>query len=198
VTSDVDICNLALQRLGTKAISALNEDSTAGRECNRVYAHARDSEIRNHPWSFARARASLAADAVAPIFGYALRFQLPAGFIRLLPVRNVATNSLILGGIDPGIDWQIEGRYILTDDGAPLQIVYLQQITDPNEFDQLFTDLLVSRIAMDVAEKVTQSNTKKQNAELRYTDAMMKAKKANAFERPPQEFPADDWVVARV
>ncbi|MEO2140938.1 MAG: hypothetical protein ABGX63_02025 [bacterium] len=198
MTSDVDICNLALQRLGAKSISALVEDSTAGRECNRVYAHARDSEIRSHSWSFARARVELAADATDPIFGYAKRYTLPAGFLRLLPVRNVATNTLILGGIDPNIDWQIEGGYIMTDDSAPLQIIYLQSISDPNLFDQLFTDLLVARIAMDIAEKVTQSNAKKLNAETRYVSIKMEAKKINAFERPPQEAPADEWVTARL
>ena len=41
----VSICNLALQRVGAKAISKLTEDTTAGRACNRVYAQARDSEL---------------------------------------------------------------------------------------------------------------------------------------------------------
>lgn len=196
--SEVDICNLALQRLAAKAISSLAEDSTAGRECNRVYEHARDSEIRAHSWNFARARAELAAASTAPAFGYAKQYPLPAGFLRLLPVRHVATNTLILGGIDPNIDWQIEGTNILTDDSAPLQIIYLQQITDPNKFDALFSDLLVARIAMDIAEKITQSNTKKANAETRYVAIKQEAKKTNAFERPPQEAPTDTWVAARL
>ncbi len=196
--SEVDICNLALQRLGAKSISSLSEDSTAGRECNRVYEHARDSELRSHPWSFARGRVELAASSTAPVFGYAKAYPLPADYIRLLPARNVSDNTTVLGGIDPNIDWQIESGEILTDDAAPLQIVYLKKVTDPNAFDDLFTDLLVGRIAMDIAEKITQSNTKKQNAENRYAVAKEEAKKVNAYERPPQEFPADSWVVARL
>tara|TARA_R110000803_G_scaffold54495_1_gene111195 strand:- start:378 stop:974 length:597 start_codon:yes stop_codon:yes gene_type:complete len=194
----VDICNLALQRLGARSIASLSEDTTAGRECNRVYEHARDSELRSHPWSFARSRVSLAADSSSPVFGYASQYTLPSDYVRLLPARNVANNTVVLGGIDPNIDWQIEGRKILTDDGAPLQIVYLKKITDPNDFDDSFTELLISRIAMDIAEKVTQSNTKKSNAEARYTNAVKEAKKINAYERPPQEAPADEWVVARL
>ena len=198
MTSDVDICNLALQRLGTKAISSLSEDSTAGRECNRVYEHSRDSELRSHPWSFARARAELAADSTDPAFGYAKQYPLPAGFLRLLPVRNIARGFFSLGGIDPNIDWQIEGTKILTDDSAPLQIIYLQVIEDVTAFDQLFKDLLVARIAMDISEKVTQSNTKKANAETRYVAAKAEAKRVNAFERPPLESPTDTWVTARL
>lgn len=198
MTDEVGICNLALQRLGAKSISALSEDTTAGRECNRVYEHARDSELRSHPWSFARAREQLAADSTAPVFGFSNAFSLPSDYVRLLPARNVANTSVTLGGIDANIDWQIEGRKILTNDKSRLDIVYLKTVTDPNEFDALFVDLLVARIAMDIAEKVTQSNTKKANAEGRYKVAKDEAKKANAFERPPQEIPEDIWVLARL
>tara|TARA_R110000787_G_scaffold160287_5_gene273995 strand:- start:818 stop:1414 length:597 start_codon:yes stop_codon:yes gene_type:complete len=198
MTSEVDICNLALQRLGARTISALTDDNTSARACNRVYEHARDAEIRSHPWNFARARTSLAALSTAPTFGYAAQYQLPADFIRLLPARNTSDNTTVLGGIDPNIDWQIEGRKILTDDATPLQIVYLKKVTDPNEFDEMFIDLLVARIAMDIAEKVTQSNSKKQDATARYSETKKETKRINAFERPPQEYPADSWVVARL
>ena len=198
MASAVDICNLALQRLGARSIAALTEDTTAGRECNRVYEHARDSELRSHQWSFARTRVQLAADSEAPTFGFAAQYTLPSDYVRLLPARNTATNAYALGGIDPNIDWQIEGRKILTNDSAPLQIIYLKRVTDPNVFDELFIDLLVSRIAMDVAEKITQSNTKKSDAQNRYVLAKREAKKINAYERPPQELPVDGWVAARL
>jgi hypothetical protein len=197
MASAVDICNLALQRLGAKSIGALTEDTTAGRECNRVYEHARDSELRSHEWSFARTRIELAADSAVPSFGYAVQYTLPSDYVRLLPARTVTNDTTSLGGLDPNIDWQIEGRKILTNDTAPLQIVYLKKVTDPNDFDELFTDVLVSRIAMDVAEKITQSNTKKTDAQNRYTLAKQDAKRINAYERPPQESPTDEWIVAR-
>ena len=197
MASAVDICNLALQRLGARSIAALTEDTTAGRECNRVYEHARDSELRSHEWSFARTRVQLAADSVAPSFGYAVQYTLPSDYVRLLPARTVTNDTTSLGGLDPNIDWQIEGSKILTNDTAPLQIVYLKKVTDPNDFDELFTDVLVSRIAMDVAEKITQSNTKKTDAQNRYTLAKRDAKRINAYERPPQESPTDEWIVAR-
>jgi hypothetical protein len=182
--SEVDICNLALQRLGAKAITALNDDSVRARECNRVYAHARDTELRAHPWSFARKRAALAASTTAPAFGYTNAFPLPADFLRLLPTREQA-------------DLQIESGSILTDDGAPLKVVYLKQVTDPNAFDQTFTDLLVARIARDVCEKVTNSTKKLEIAQTMYLNAKAEARKVNAFERPPQEPPTDTWITAR-
>lgn len=183
--SAVDICNLALQRLGAKTITSLSDDSTAARECNRVYEHARNSELRAHQWSFARKRASLAADSTDPAFGYAKRYKLPADFLRLLPTAAQK-------------DLQIESGYILTDDGAPLKIVYIRRVTDPNDFDQLFVDLLVARIARDICEKITQSNTKLQSAQTIYEDMKNEARKINAFERPPAESVEDPWITARL
>ena len=187
----VSICNLALQRVGAKAISSLAEDTTAGRACNRIYEQARDSELRAHPWSFARERVQVAADSTDPIFGAAKKYAIPTNCLRILPTNG--TNSTPVQD-----DWQIEGRFILTDDGSPINLVYIKQVTDENTFDALFIELLVARIAMDVAEKVTQSNKKKEEAFLHYREVRKEAKRVNAFERPPQEFPTDPWLNARL
>ena len=183
--STVDICNLALQRLGAKPISSLSDDSTAARECNRVYDHARDSELRSHPWNFARKRASLAASSTVPAFGYDLQYPLPADFLRLLPTAEQD-------------DFQIEDGNILTDDTAPLEVTYIYQQTDPNAFDQTFVDLLVSRIAMDLVEKLTQSNQKLIAAQNRYVASQREARRVNAFERTAQVPPTDSWITARL
>ena len=187
----VGICNLALQLLGAKTISSLTEDTTAARACNRVYTHARDSELRDHPWSFARARVQIAADSTDPIFGANKKYLLPTDYLRMLPTNgnNATPNQR---------DFQIEGRYILTDDASPINLVYMKRVTDENEFDQLFVDLLVARIARDVCEKVTQSNTKKQEANDNYTLIKRRAKRVNAFERQPEEAATDPWITARL
>jgi len=183
--SETDICNLALQRLGAKSISTLTEDSVAGRECNRVYHHARDSELRAHPWNFARARAVLAADATAPAFEFADQFPLPDDYLRILPDTDVE-------------DWQIEGKSILTNDGAPLNLVYIRQITNVNDFDELFISLLVARIAVDIVEKITQSNTKAELARATYKQVKEEARRVNSFENTSRVPPDDPWLNARL
>ncbi len=183
--SEVDICNLALQRLGATTITTLTDDSTAARECNRVYSHARDSELRAHPWNFARKRESLAASSTDPAFGYAKQYPLPSDFLRILPTREQ-------------LDFQIESGNILTDDGAPLEIVYIYRVTDPNDFDQLFVDLLVARIARDLSEKITQSKGKIELAQSLYLEMRKEARRINAFERPALEGPQDTWITARL
>jgi ubiquitin len=191
MTDAVSICNLALQRVGAKSISALSEDSTAGRACNRVYAQARDSELRSHPWAFARERVQVAADSTDPDFGAAKRYALPSDCLRILPTNG--TNKT-----DTQDDFEIFGRFIHTDHASPIRLVYLKQITDEETFDSLFVELLIARIAMDISEKVTQSNKKKEEARLQYKETQKEARRVNAFERPPQQPPTDTWVNARL
>lgn len=169
----------------------MTEDTTAGRACNRVYAQARDSELRAHPWSFARTRVKIAADSTDPTFGYAKRYALPADYIRMLPTNGTNASNV-------QDDFQIEGRFVLTNSSSPINFVYMKQVTDENEFDKLFVELLIARIARDIAEKVTQSNTKKNEAENHYFRVKADARRVNAFERPPQESPTDPWITARL
>jgi hypothetical protein len=191
MTDAVSICNLALQRVGSKTISALSDDTTAGRACNRVYTQARDSELRAHSWAFARERVQVAADSANPPFGAAKRYALPSDSLRILPTNG-------RDGTDTQDDFEIFGRFIHTDHSTPINLVYVKRVTDEETFDALFVELLIARIAMDIAEKVTQSNRKKEAATIHYKEVQKEARRVNAFERPPQKPPVDTWLNARL
>lgn len=61
MATDVDICNLALLRIGTRSsIGSLAEGSTEANACARFYPLTRDTVLAEHPWSFAAKRSSLA------------------------------------------------------------------------------------------------------------------------------------------
>lgn len=188
-SSDVEICNLALQKLGAARIASLTEDSVSAIECNAAYDHLRKTEIRRYKWNFARKRASLAASAVAPDFDYDNAFPLPSDCLRVLPPN------------DRDVDWQIESHEgtnaILTNWGDPLEVVYLADITDPTRFDTCFAEMLACRIAEHICEKLTGSTTKASKAIEDYKFARAEARRINAFERIADEAPEDDWLAAR-
>lgn len=185
MASDVEICNLALQKVGASLIIDLTEGSQSADACNAAYAHVRDSELRAHPWNFAIKRAALAADVSAPLFGYAKQYTLPTDCLRVLPP------------VDYDVDWKIEGRKIITDWTAPLYIRYIAQITDPNEYDRGFIEMFACALALHLCETLTQSNQKIQNIGQMYQKAMRDAKRQNAFENISDELPEDSWIVAR-
>ena len=60
MASEVQICNLALAKIGDQQITSLTENSKAGRLCNLVYEPLRDATLRAHPWNFAITRETLA------------------------------------------------------------------------------------------------------------------------------------------
>lgn len=189
MASEVGICSRALQKLGARRISSLTEDSSNARACNAAYEVLRDAELRAHPWSFATDRASLAADSSSPDFGRSNAFQLPSDCLRLLPpYPEDNLNSH---------DWQIEGRKIYTDESAPLRIRYIKKVSDPNEMDPLFRELLATRIALELCEEVTQSNTKKDALKDDYRNGLNEARRANAIERVAQQPPEDEWITKR-
>jgi hypothetical protein len=189
MASKVEIANRALQLLGAKSITSLTENSRNAQAMNRAYESVKLAELRKHPWNFAIKRAQLAANATAPLFTKANSFPLPADWVRLLPTDPEDNMN--------DLDWQIEGRNILTNDDAPLNIRYIYDVTDPNEMDPLFRETFAAKLADATCEEITQSNAKKAEAREVYKDVMAEARKANAIENVAAEPPEDPWISCR-
>jgi len=189
MASKVEICNRALQKLGAERITSITEDSVNARACNVAFEPVKLSELRAHPWSFAIKRAVLAASATPPEFGRPRSYPLPADFLRLLPpYPEMNTNDL---------DWQIEGKSIYTFDSAPLQIRYIYDVTDTNEMDTLFREALSTKLAGELCEELTQSNSKKESLRLDYKDIIKEARRNNGIENVAQQPPEDPFITVR-
>lgn len=67
MTTETDVCNLALSHVGTRAtIASLAENSPEARACSRFFAHCRDEALAATWWGFARATATLTLLKAAP------------------------------------------------------------------------------------------------------------------------------------
>lgn len=189
MATKAEIANRALQLLGAKRITALSENSRNARAANAAYEPVKLAELRKHTWCFATTREQLAADTEEPLFTKGNAFPLPSDFVRLLPPDPEDNMN--------DLDWVIEGRRIITNDSAPLEIRYIYDVTDPNEMDALFREAFAAKLAEAMCEEITQSNTKLASANAAYKDAISEAKKANAIEKPSEEPPADTWITCR-
>lgn len=184
--SVTDICNSALQRVGAASILDITANSPEARACSIAYDSNRRDELRKRPWNFAIKRVVLAPDTDAPAFDYTYAFTLPADCLRVL--RPAVAD----------LDWQVEGGKILTNDGTTLNLRYVADITDASRFDSNFYNVVAAALALDIVEKLTQSNTKKQGLQQDYKDAVLAAARADAFESGPTSPPEDDWILARL
>lgn len=189
MSSETQICNRALQMLGAQRITGLSEDSRNARSCNAVYETARDAELEAHPWRFAVTRAQLAADATAPAFGRERSFTLPSDYMKLMPEYPE--------DLDIYTDYEVEGDKIYTDASAPLNIRYIKRVTQVSEMPVLFQEALAARIALELVEEITQSNSKIQTISGMYQQKIREARRANAFVKRPQRSPTDEYIRVR-
>jgi len=189
MASDVDIANSGLSKLGAKAITSFADDSTSARLVNLTYANLRDSVLRDHFWNFASARASLAASTTAPAWGFAFAYDLPASPDYCLRVRSVN------GAFEEA--WKVEGRQIITDLSAPLDILYIKRVTDPEQFDALFVDALSQFLAAEWAEKITGSTTLRGQMTQLYSAKLQQARSADGQEGTTDSLDASEWIAAR-
>lgn len=197
-SSETEVGNSALGKLGSSPILNFDAENERARFLKARFTPIKDALLRAYPWTFAMRRARLTADAVAPAFGYARSFPFPADCLRLHEVDGAFVYS---GGnlveTDGSPAFMIEGRAILTDMPAPLDIRYVTKDTQPAEWDALFDEALACRLAFEMAEKVSQSSGKKESALRDFSIAIDEAIRVNAIESPPEQAVTDSWITSR-
>lgn len=198
-SSTISICNRALQILGTTPITSLDDANNRARNMAIAWDPVRTAELRRRIWSFAITRITLAALADKPDSDYTYQYQLPNGFVRLAAGGDLKTISDLsdFRGEEHTL-YVLEGGKILTELGPPLAIRYVQDVTDPRQFDAAFAEALACRLAYETCSAITESTAKEQAAALGYKEAIIEAKRANALELPPVLMPDNEWVSTRI
>lgn len=204
-TSQISICNRALQILGYQPITSINDGSRGARAMLRAYQPVLLRLLRSKFWNFSIVRAQLVAAAVKPAFGPANYYPLPPDFLMLAPPDQkygVAYGGFISG--PPNVnDYQIEqmpgtsGSAIVSDQASPINIRYVSQNIPEGLFDSCFAEAFSALLAIETCEELTQSNSKLQSAGQIYKDAIDDAKQRNAFEQRPMNPPIDSWITQR-
>lgn len=197
--SSTSIVNEALVLLGEARILSLDDNSKPAREAKAIYDQTRDAVLAAYNWSFAKKRLSIPALAEAPAFGYSLKYQLPGDCLRLVYVGDyyVGADLTDYRGSDTS-EFTVEGRTILANWSAPLNIIYIHRNENPNEYSAPFTQAFAARLAIKLAETLTQSNTKKESVINDFNMAISQAIRSNAIELPPQKLADDEWILSRL
>ncbi len=184
--SETSIANAALTLLGERRVNSLDESSKTAKILKERFDEVRDEVLRGHPWNFATKRASLAANATSPEWGFDNAFDLPTDCLRVLELENPAKYP-----------YRIEGRQIVTDLGTPLNLEYTSQITDPTMMDVMFRQAFAAALAADVAEAITGTTTKVEEL-IAIRNAKMKASKTpDGQEHSPRQIEASEWLDSR-
>lgn len=185
--SYVEVANLAAASIGTETrITDPADNRTFARAVAAVWDMERRSALRDGGWNFAMRRAALPALAAAPAFGFEHAFELPTDCLRLIEVFGLARDS-----------YQLEGRHILADATAPLEIRYLQDVTEPAHWDDAFAQSFALRLAWRLGRRIAGSAYDRATGWREYRDSLSTAKAVDALENPPIGQEESSWVLER-
>lgn len=199
MASVIQSANRALTKLGSGRVASLDDDTKAARSIKSCFDDIRDDELRAHRWQFAMKRMTLPALVDKPLFGFEYQYALPADFLRLDMINDQYAPVVMDNYIGRETqEFMIEGNLILTNIAAPLKLRYIARVEDPNQWDVNFREAFASRLAMEICEDLTQSETKFQRAASDYKRAITQAIRTNSIEKPPSTPPDNTWIVSRI
>jgi hypothetical protein len=185
-----ELCNRALLIVGADSIMDLEEESPGAKACKLLLPGAVDSVLRSHEWSCAEAVVSVAADSTAPTIGFSYRYLLPVD-PWALKVRKVCDEDA------NEYRYTVRGRYVETDCPAPAKIVITKRITDPTEVDALCADVIVLRLAADLAEKLVSSQSMRDGFMKEYLRHLAHAAAVDSNEISLSRTVDSDWLTTR-
>jgi len=181
-SSDVEICNIALQLLGAEPIVALDEGTQRASLCNQFYATARDTTLRDHQWNFAQVRVLLTKESTAPAWGFDFQYQLPVEPYCLRVNEPFPMEA----------EWVVEsnadgtGRKLLSDNDN-IGIRYTARIVDPNLFTPMFVTALAHLLASMMALPLTEDFRQTQLMEAKYKALLSEARSIDSQEGSPAQ-----------
>lgn len=164
MASVVDICNIALSRLGDEAsVTSIDppEGSTQSEHCARWYPLSRDKALQAFPWSFATRTVELVAMATKPSnWDYA--YKLPANCLRITEVMTPTHAFPWIRELDESLPYRVEifdGARCLFTNVPDASVRYIFQQTNTSFFSPTFTDALAWLLASDLAGAVHTGST---------------------------------------
>ena len=198
MTSDVDICNLALLRLGTRSsISSFTEGSVEANACSQIYALVRDMLLASHNWGFATRRIGL-ADLGTPLPPWGYRYAYPIDCLRVravLPTDGTSAPSPFEVSGDQ--DQQGNSIKIILSNQDQAELLYTARVTSPDLFSPHFVEALSWMIAAELSTALCSDNTLSQYALQMAAQSIASSKANDANESPSKQDHLCEWVSVR-
>lgn len=192
--SPTRIVQRAMVLLGTsQRISSIDDGTPLAQAARDVFDDCRDEVLAEHPWNFAVTRASIPVSAdYTGDDEWELGYDLPGDCLRWLPWPKA--HALGFVGVR-------EGRFILTNETAPLTVRYIARIEDAAQWSPGFCEALSGKIAMWLASAApVQSEVSAQRAARIYETALSRGRRQDAMENGDtdrQNIYRSDWLNSR-
>ena len=201
MASAVDICNLALARLGDEAtVSAISpaDGSVQAMHCARFYPIARDMMMEAHPWKFAFRRAAIAT-TTDKARGWAFAYAMPSGCLKVLAIKH-SEDYALTEGAEYEIGANDSGTMLIYTNQEDANLEYIALTTDTSKFTPLFVDALSWLLASYLAGPLLKGDVGMnagRNAFANFRVAFSMAANSDADQRNVTPTHTPDWIGAR-
>jgi len=188
-----DIVNVALRKIGAKAITSLGDGSDNANIADDLYTEVRDDLLASNPWNFATKRVKLAQVATTPISEFDYAYALPSDWIRTVSVHdNDAGHGTVLYRSE-----FLDSQRVLVASSNQLYLRYIYRVTDPNLMSSNFRKAFEAELAKELCIPITESNTLFEQLDKGAKRALNKARSTDAMGSFPELRPRGSWASAR-
>ena len=198
MTSEVDICNLALLRLGTRSsMASLSEGSTESNACAQVYALSRDLLLSAHPWTFANQRTVL-ADLGSPPQSWRYRYAYPNDCLKTREVHSTDLSAaLVPYSVAGDFDTQGSTIKVILCNSPNAELTYTARVTNPDLFPAHFIEALAWMIASELSSSLCADMAISQYAVQMATQTVLSSRSSDANEGFGIQHAVPEWIAAR-
>ena len=188
----IEICNMALARIGVASIETLNGPSEPARKCLQFYEHDRRAVLRRFIWSWATRRVELARVQTVPQdYEYAFRYPSDCVFLRKLYILEDGKLLPFPDFVEYKIFSDGEGKVLYTN--YPNVVAeYTADVKDVELMDELFIETLSS-----IAFKLTGNAQTAQMATQEYERMILYASAEAENEQNVRTSELDTFIKAR-
>lgn len=202
MATEIDICNLALSRLGDSAtVASIDppEGSPQATHCAQFYPLARDTILDRHSWSFATTRAALAKLSTTPTSGWLYAYARPSNAVSIVSLFETgASDDFAPQAYET--ESLPDGTEVIYSNTDSAICRYKVQVTDPSKFSPLFVEALSWLLASHLAGPVLKGD-KGAAATVKcyqmFEAQLGLAKNADSAQRKVQPTHNVPWVAAR-
>lgn len=187
-SSVIDICNLALSRLGDRAnVVSIDppEGSAQADHCARFYPIARDVALEAHAWGFNTVRVTNAAVLVNPQPGWRFAYAKPDDCLKVLKVIRGGFTNEWWACPSEQFTREIEeltGVEVILTNVEDATIVYQRTVEDTAAFPPQFVSALAWLLASYLAGPVVKGDAGRKAGQACYNAWMTEASKAEKLD----------------
>lgn len=196
MTSDINICNMALGNIGAEPIVSFEDATQAARICNSYYSHVLDELLASHAWDFNRRQLKLVLTSET-MQGWKHVYAYPPTALYIDGLFTADDEGAV---VDEHVDYDVllgDKRRIATDAEGNVYALCRVSVPDVSMWPPFFCEVMIWALSTRIALAITKSAEIASTCNSMYAQALGRALAASANEPHKPVKSGSSWLEAR-